>query len=262
MIILCAVAFAQAPSPSAKPIAPENENSRKARALLQQMIQALGGQAYLTFQTMEQEGQTYGFHDGKPTTLGAPFWQFYKFPDKTRVEVTKQRDIVYLYIGDKGYEKTYKGVAAMEPTQLRDYNRRHQHSLDIVLRQWLPDPGTALFYDGAAVAEQKPCDSVTLMNSKNDSVTIYIDSIKHLPVKKVFQWRDPADNLKNTEGQVYDNWRLEQGLMTAHTLLASHNGDTVSEQFLSVVRYNTNMPDAMFDTNVTYDPYKRSGPRQ
>jgi hypothetical protein len=250
--------FAQA-TPST---APENENSRKARALLKQMIDAMGGQAYLNIQTMEQEGRTYSFYNGKPNSLGTPFWRFFEFPDKDRTELTKQRDVAYINIGDRGYEKTYKGIAAMEPEQLRDYNRRHEHSLEIVLRKWLPDPGTALFYDGPAVAEQHPCDSVTLMNAKNDSVTIFIDSNKHLPVKKTFQWRDPADNLKNDEGEIFDNWRAEQGIMTPHTILRTHNGDTTNQRFLTVVRYNTAIPASMFDMSVTYDPYKRSSPRQ
>jgi hypothetical protein len=242
--------------------APENENSRKARVLLQQMIDAMGGPAYMGVQTIEQEGRTYSYYNGKPNSVGTPFWRFFKFPDKDRIELTKQRDVAYINVGDKGFEKTYKGIASMEPEQLRDYNRRHEHSLEIVLRKWLPDPTTALFYDGPKAAEQKMCDSVTLMNAKNDSVTIYIDSLKHLPVKKTFQWRDPADNLKNEEGEVYDNWREVQGVLTPHIILRSKNGDTTNQRFLTVVRYNTNIPDSMFDSNVTYDPYKRSGPRE
>ncbi|MGZ4787213.1 MAG: hypothetical protein ACXVZX_01760 [Terriglobales bacterium] len=266
LLLIAGSAFAQtAPAASQQkpgPVIPENENSRKARALLQQMINAMGGQAYLNIHTMEQEGRSYSYYNGQPNSGGIPFWRFYKLPDKDRTEVSKQRDVIYINVGDKGYEKTFKGVAPMEPDQLKDYQRRHEHSLEIVLRKWLPDPTTALFYDGPAVAEQKPCDTVTLMNAKNDSVTIYIESNNHLPVKKTFQWRDPMDNLKNTEGEVFDNWRLEQGIPTPHTILLSHNGDTIRQRFIAVVRYNTDIPDSMFDVTVSYDPYKKSGPRQ
>ena len=40
------------------------ENSRKAKALIEQGIQALGGQAYLNLHDMQQEGRTYSFHHG------------------------------------------------------------------------------------------------------------------------------------------------------------------------------------------------------
>jgi len=266
-VLMACVAVGQEPAPqnppaATKPIVPESANSRKARAILQQMIQALGGQAYLNVQTIEQEGRTFSYYNNQPNSMGIPFWRFEKLPDKERFELTKQRDVAYIYVGDKGYEKTYKGVAAMDPEQLRNYLRQHLHSLEYVLKVWLPDPTTALFYDGPAVAEQKPCDSVTLMNSKNDAVTIFINTENHLPVKKTFQWRDPADNLKNDEGETFDNWRMEQGIPTPHTIMRSHNGDTTNERFLTVVRYNTPMADSMFDASVTYDPYKRSGPRQ
>lgn len=243
-----------------KPI--ENANSRQARAILQQMIQALGGQNYLNIQTIEEEGRTYSYFNGQPNSGGTVFWAFYKLPDKERIEVTKQRDVVYIYVGDKGYEKTYKGVAAIEPDEMKKYWRQHLHSIEYILRVWLPDPTTALFYDGPAVAEQKPCDSVTLMNSKNDSVTLFINHENHLPVKKTFQWRDPLDNLKNDEGETYDNWRLEGGMPTAHTILRSHNGETTSERFLTSVKYNTPLPDSMFDASVTYDPYKEIKPKK
>ena len=269
LILVGTGAFGQADAPppqsSVAPprqIAPETDNSRKARAILQQMIQTLGGPAYLNIQTVQQEGRGYSFHNGRPEGGGVEFWSFYKYPDKTRVELTKQRDVADIYNGDEGFEKTYKGVAAVEPEQLRSYIRLRNHALDVVLRQWLSDPTTALFYNGPAVAEQKPCDSVTLFTAKNDAVTIYIDRNKHLPVKKTFDWRDPVDNLKNEEGEVYDNWKLTQGVMTPYIVMRSHNGDTSSERFLTVVTYNKEMPDEMFDANATYDPYKRSGPRQ
>lgn len=253
--------FGRQSQPAAGATAPktglnDNANAKKARALLQQMIDALGGQAYMDIQTIEQEGRTYSYYQGAPNSYGTPFWLFYKVPDKQRIELTKQRDVIYINVDDKGYEKTYKGVAPMEKEQLQNYIRLHEHSLEYVLRKWLPDPTTALFYDGPAVAEQKPCDSVTLFNARNDAVTIFINSENHLPVKKTFDWRDPTDNLKNTEGEIYDNWRLEQGFPTPHTILRTHNGETTNQRFLTTVKYNTPMPDSMFDVIPTYDPYK------
>ena len=43
---------------------------------------------------------------------GTLFWSFWKAPDKERVELTKQRDVIYIHTGDKGYEVTYKGTRA------------------------------------------------------------------------------------------------------------------------------------------------------
>jgi hypothetical protein len=247
---------------SAADPAPQDANAQKARAILDQCIQALGGQAWLNIQDMEQQGRTYGYSHGEPSSLGTVFWRFWKYPDKDRIELTKQRDVVYINVGDKGYEVTYKGTAAQEDKQLDDYNRRRDHSLEIVLRQWLNRPGTALFYDGPAVAEQKPADSVTILNAENDAVTLYIDNHTHLPIKKTFEWRDPTDRLKNIEGEVFDNWRSEQGIMTPHSILRSHNGDATNQRFITTVRCNVGIPDSMFQTTITYDPNKPAPKRR
>src|SRR5919109_5020605 len=102
--LLVSIAIGQS-SPPAQPSAPvEQESSRKARMLIDQMIQALGGPAYLGIQDASQEGRAYSFHHGEPNSLGVLFWRFYKFPDRERIELTKKRDVAYVYNGDKGYE--------------------------------------------------------------------------------------------------------------------------------------------------------------
>jgi hypothetical protein len=271
VVTMCALAAtAQTPQSSASSASSvanpgqtaQDANAQKARSLLDECIEAMGGQAWLNLQDMEQQGRSYAYSHDQPNSLGTLFWRFWKFPDKERVELTKQRDVVYINVGDKGYEVTYKGTATQEPDQLADYNRRHRHSLEVVLRQWLSQPGIALFYDGPAVAEQKPADSVTILTADNDSVTLFLDSHTHLPIKKTFEWRDPADRLKNIEGEIFDNWRLEQGIMTPHSLLRSHNGETTNQRFITNVRYNTGLADSLFQATITYDPNKRPAKRR
>ena len=103
------------------------------------------------------------------------FWRFYKFPDRDRVELTKKRDVVYVYRGDKGFEITYKGTRTDDPKAVSDYLRRREYSLDWVIRKWLSQPGIALFYEGHTIAAQKDTEQVTIMTASNQSVTLYID---------------------------------------------------------------------------------------
>jgi hypothetical protein len=242
---------ASAPSPTA-PVA--QENAIKAKTLIDQAIEALGGQAYLDIRDMSQQGRTYSFHRGEATSAGVLFWRFVKFPDKERVEVTKQRDVAYVYNGDKGYEITFKGTAGLDAKVLADYLRRRDHSLEWVLRRWIHEPGIALFYDGPAVAADKPADQVSVLNSQNDSVTLYFDSATHLPVKKVFTWRDPTDNLRNTEEEIYDAYRPTQGIMTPYSITRFYNGEMSNQRFLNTVTYNNGLNESMFEAKTTYDP--------
>jgi hypothetical protein len=241
---------------SSQSIPVDQENARKAKALLDQMIQALGGEAYLNLQDISQEGRTYGFHLGEPNGVGTLFWRFYKYPDKDRIELTKKRDVIELFTGDQGFEITYKGTRADDAKEVADYLRRREFSLDWVLRKWLSEPGVALFYEGATVADQKDAQQVTIMNARNQAVTIYINSNTHLPVKKTYSWRDPTDKQRNVESEVYDNYRLVQGIMTPFDVARYYNGDMSNQRFLNSVTYNQGLNDSMFEASVTYDPNK------
>src|ERR1700722_13987257 len=163
------------PTPS-QTVPNDQANAQKARQVLDQAIEALGGQAYLNITDAKLEGRGYSFHHGQPNSLGTVFWRFRKFPDKDRTEYTKKRDVIQIYNGDKGYEITYKGIRPLDQKDEVDaYLRRRHYSLDIVLRQWLNQPGVALFYEGQTVAAQKQADQVTIMNNKNEAVTLNID---------------------------------------------------------------------------------------
>lgn len=248
LVVLAVMALAQSElAPPSQSIPVDQENARKARSVLDQAIQALGGNAYLNLTDVAQEGRTYSFYHGRPNSLGIVFWRFYKFPEKERVELTKRRDVIYVYNGDKGYEITYKGAHAEDPKELADYLRRRHCALDGVLRKWLLEPGVALFYEGETVTEGKTVDQVTVMNSHNEAVTLYLDSADHLPVKKTYSWRDATDKQRNVEAEVYDNYREIQGIMTPHTVTRFYNGDMSGQRFLTAVAYNTGLSDSQFE---------------
>jgi len=241
---------------SSQPANAADQNASKARELVDQAIQALGGQNYLGIRDREQQGRGYSFHHGRPNGGGSVFWSFSEFPDKERVEITKERDIAELYVGNKGYEITYKGAHPIEQKDLTDYLRRRQFSLDTVLRTWTHDPGVIFLYEGAATAAQHPALQVTLINAKNESVTLDFDSDTHLPVRKAFEWRDPVDRQKNLEEEVYENYRQVSGIMAPYNVTRYFNGDMASQRFLNSVTINQGLDPAMFDPNSGYNPNK------
>jgi hypothetical protein len=233
ILLLATLVLAQSDSaPPSQTIPVDQENAHRARAVLEQAIQALGGQAYLNIQDISQEGRTFSFHNGRPNSLGVIFWRFYKFPDK-------------------GTEITYKGPHPMDPKDLTEYVRRRHFSLDWVLRKWLSEPGVALFYEGQTVAEEKPVEQVTVMNAHNEGVTLYVNTDDHLPVKKTYSWRDATDKQRNIEDEVYDNYRPVQGIMTPHTITRFYNGDMSGQRFLSSVSYNQGISDSQFEAGAS-----------
>jgi hypothetical protein len=237
----------------------DQENAHKARALLEQAIQALGGDAYLRINDVEQEGRTYSFYHGRPTSNGVLFWRFVEYPGKERIDLTKERDVAMVYSGDKGYEITFKGTHPVEKKDLDDYLRRRTFSLENILRSWINDPTVALLFDGTALAGNLTAQQVTLINAKDEAVHIFLDVDTHLPIKKSFSWRDPVDKERNTEEEIYDNYRPVQGVMTPWGFTRYFNGDMQSQRFFSVIHYNQGVTEAMFDPNSGYGSAKPAG---
>ena len=278
ILLLCALGVAQSVPTSAPAATPainlnDSDNARKARALLDQTIQAEGGDAYLTYVSKEESGRYYPLYHGRTNSLGIPYNYYIEYPDKDRFEVlrlkdihiipgqidiggikSKEFDIVLIHNGNKGYETTYKGTAAQDPDDLENYLRRRQHSLEWVFRKWIRDPNVALFYDGPSVVDSKVTEGVTLLNSQNDSVSVYLDQITHYPIKISYSWRDPKDKQKNVEDEVYDGYKLVQGIWTAHSITRYFNGETSQQRFIATASYNLKLPDSMFEAAVTYDP--------
>ncbi len=237
--------------------AANDPNVQRAKALLQQSVQALGGQAWLNIQDMREDGRSYRFHHGDPSGGGVQYWRFWKWPDKERDELTKQRDVIDIFNGDQGWEITYKGTHPMDPDDLKEYLRRKDYTLEQVLRRWINEPGTAIFYEGAGLANNRSVEQVTIMNAKNQAVTISIDSQSHLPIKTAFELRDPQTGDRDQEAVIYDNYHVMQGIATPLSLTWFHNGDMLRQRFRHAVEYNVGIPESKFEATATPAPVKR-----
>jgi hypothetical protein len=251
----------------------EDQSTEKARALLDKAIEALGGTAYLTYSTRSEEGRSYSLYHSQSRGTGTIYRRFYRYADKDRVEFALEKgigvydlipfpipvpegksnhktDVALIHNGDKGYEVSFKGTELEDAKDTTDYLRRRERSLEWVLRKWIHEPGVALFYDGTALGNANLADKVTITNSRNQSVTLFLDTTTHLPVKKSFAWRDQTDKYQNVEEEAYDNYKPVQGIMTPYTLSRYYNGDLVSERFLSKVKYNDELADSLFDASL------------
>jgi len=279
-LVLITSAFAQTPAPaqSTPPAAvpspvpggwptaqfatAKDPGVQKALQILNQMIGALGGDAWLNVTSMSSEGRAYSFYHGQPNSLSILYWRFWEWPDKERVELTKQRDVVELLVGDKGYEITYKGTATQEPKELEESLRRREHSLEWVVRKWLPAPGTMILYSGTAMVERNLADQITVLSANNDSVTLSIDGQTHLPVRVSYSWRDPMDRQFDEASTVFGNYKAVQGVQTPFSVVQYRNDEMSGQRFLTAATYNTALAPSLFEMKgITYNPGTQKPPK-
>lgn len=218
------------------------KNATQARAVLDAMVQAMGGPAWLNMKNQMRQGHLAGFDHGQPGEGTTDYWEYHAWPDQDRLEFTKHRDVVQFYVGRQGWEVTYRGKKALPQEQVDDYLRRRDHSIETVVKYWLNDPKTILVYEGQRLAERHLADQVTLISAQNEAVTIQTDTQTHLPLRRTFEWRDPVFKDKNVDAEEYDDYHTFDGIPTAFTITRFKNDEIIRQYFMVHVTYNQQLP--------------------
>jgi hypothetical protein len=261
-LLLCALTphlHAQASAiPSAQTSVDINDPTA-GRKLLDQMLAALGGPAWLNRADYFAAGQSGTFYKGTANPYVMQFERYIRLSPfaERQIIVSKQgvlipttkRDVAEIWTADNGYEVTYKGKKELPQKDVTEFYLYQHHSLDTVMLQWLKQPGVLITYSGTEFIERKVADKVSILTTTNDGVTLDLDESTHLPISLTFQWRDPTYHDFNTEVQEFDDYHPVEGIMTPLTLTRFHNGDMITQVYLKQVHYNIHFPPDLFDPN-------------
>jgi hypothetical protein len=246
---------------AAPPTVPGQTSEQRGRILIDQMIAAIGGQAWLNRTTMQSEGRTSSFFHGQPNPYTTGYHDLRRFPasglsEAERIGFLTERgmimpgqkiDVVQIWKEGHGYEVTYKGQTELPKEQVADYYRRRDHSIEVVVHSWISAPGVVIVSEGTDMVERRLCDKVTVLTANNDAVTFELEASTHLPVRRTFQWRNPQFNDFDEEQETYDDYHTIQGLPTPMTITRYHNGDMSSQRYLTKVEYNIPAVPDLFD---------------
>jgi hypothetical protein len=226
--------------PSAAPAQVAGQTpEQRGRKLLDEMLEALGGNAWLNRRNLQERGHLARFFRGAPTGIVIDFTATHQFPTASRMEAQrigfitdksiifpgKKIDIVQIWTAGKGYEVTYKGEAELPKDQVADFYRRQDHSIESIYRTWLKAPDVMVVAEGTTMVERRLADKVTILSANNDAVTV-----------------DDAEE--------YADYHTIQGLPTALTITRYHNGDMASQTFLLKVEYDVDIPADNFNPEV------------
>ena len=263
--------------PSAAPASSTTGQSdtERGRQLIDQMIAALGGQAWLDRSSMLADGRGTSFFHGEPNPYISEYHEAVRYarPNATppvtfadRVGFLTERgmiipgkkiDVVQITIDRKGYEVSYKGKIEPPQNLVDDSNRRHDHSIDVVVRDWIHAPGVMIVYEGQKLIDRRLTDQVTVLTANNDAVTLYLDAATHLPIRRNFHWRNPQFKDFDEESETFDDYHTIQGIATPMTLTNYHNGDMSSQNYLTKVNYNEPLDPDLFNPDAVATKLKK-----
>lgn len=222
-------------------------NAAQARAAIEAMVQALGGDLWLNINNTERQGHVAAFYHGNPNVGTEETFEFHQWPDHDRIDVTKHRDVVQFIVARQGWEVTYRGKHPLDKDIVDDFLRRRDHSIETAVKVWMKNPSTILLYEGQHMVERHLGEQVTLISPQNEAITITLDVQTHLPLARTFQWRDPVYHDKNTDTEEYDDYHTIDGFPTPFTITRLKNGDTVRQYYLDRIVFNQNLPADFWD---------------
>ncbi len=236
-----------------------DESAAKAKQVLQQAIDSLGGAAYLNVQDATCTGDISQFdHSGAMTGYGK-FILFSMPPDKQRQENLPKRNIIYVFNGDNGWTLDRGGVGDALATDLAAFQGDLEIDINNILRRRIHEPGMIFRYDGQDVVNLKEVDWVELVDGGDRTFRIAISRSTHLPVEKTTETQDPDTRMRTVQIEDYSNYQLIQGIQTPFQITRWRNQMHVYQAFFTDCQYNTNLSVSLFTRQSLEDRWDQLG---
>ena len=243
LFVLCAVAPLRAQNPDE--LLPA-DSAAKAKGILEQAIDGLGGQEYLNARNSDCTGRYAQFeHSG---ALGGflQVRELWQTPDSNRIEYGNKDNIVDLYAGGHGWSLDRGGVSELPAKAVNDYQEQLKTGVNMVLRFRLNEDGIILRYGGTDVVDLKQVDWAEVADRAGHSVRIAIDRKTHLPVRSMVVTRDPDTGDRIETETRFSNYQLIDGVQTPLQVVRMRNGLQVYQVFFDSCHYNANLPADYF----------------
>lgn len=236
------------------------ESAVKAKGILEQAIDGLGGPAYLNVKNSDCEARLAQFDSSGAAAGSLEITLVKEPPDKTRMElhgdnyitnifyyeVHGKSTVVNIYAGDQGWLLDKGGVEDLSANARADYQEQLKSDLHTILRQRMNDPSLTLRYGGTDIVDLKQVDWVEASDHAQLNVRIAIDRKTHLPVRTVAAVQDSRASARIPLESRYSNYQLLDGVQTAMQVV-HYRKDVQSDQlFVRGCHYNENLPPDYF----------------
>jgi len=226
-------------------------SAAKAKAILQQAIDGLGGAAYLNVHNSDCTGRLAQFqHSGEIGGYIAGR-EYREMPDKFRMEYDPKAIIVNIYAGDKGWSLDRSGVSEVPAEDIADYQEQLRMQMGNVLRNRMNESGLFFRYGGRDVVDLKEADWVEI-GDQGRTLRIAVGRNDHLPIRSVLMARDPKTGEKTERSTYYTTYHPIEGIQTAFRESRFLNGRQVYQVFWESCAYNVELP-ANFFTRASLD---------
>ena len=217
----------------------------KAQQLLDGLLQALGGPAFLHFKTMTTRGRAFSIQDEKTVGM-APYTSATEYPDKRRFSYGKKEPVILINNGDHAWELDRYGLTAQFPEQAYRWQVSNRYSLENLLRLRIHEPGMLIQAGGTDFVDNVPTQEIEITEPRGGRVRLDLNRQTLLPVRIIYRVQNPKTLEWDEFADTYGDYRSVQGIATPMHLARWLNGERVSETYRNEVRYDEDYPAGYF----------------
>lgn len=225
------------------------QSTSAAKQLLDAMIRALGGNAFLNVKEIQTNGRFFTFKRDEVASSDL-YVDYVKFPDMERTEFGREREkTIQINRGTEGWMVTPapkgKGdpqIQEQSPAQTQTFLDNFRTSFDYMVRFVVNAPRSSILVTGSEVVDFRRADVVEVRDAEKNLMRIYIDRETHLPLK--VQTR--LSNESKVHEEIYANWHEFDGVMTPLMVVRYQDNAKTMEIRAETAKYNAGFPESLF----------------
>jgi len=236
---------ANPPATPSKPAEPPSRIDPKAQQLLDRVVQALGGPAFLKVKRLTTRGRIYAISN-EATAAFAPFDSFVEFPDKRRFSYGKNPPVILINNGDQAWELDRMGMTTQLPEQVRRWKISTYYSLENLLRLRIHEPGMLIQLGGVDFVDNVATVCLDMVDAQGTQLKLDLNRQTLLPVSVTYRVRNPKTEDWNDFADVYSDYHNIDGVMTPMHIARFMDDERVSEVFRNFAHYDDEYPSTYF----------------
>jgi hypothetical protein len=246
------------------PVRAAETHEQRGKRVIDEAIEALGGQAFLHMEDRVESGRAYSFYREQISGLSvATIYTRYIVPAPGKIGLRereafgKDQSSADLFTEEGAWEITFRGARLLEDQRYETYLDSTLHNIFYILRQRLNEPGLQFYSQGADIYENLPVEIVDITDADGRTVTVYFSQSTKLPVRQSFKRRNPLYKDFDTEVSIFAKYRdVGGGVKWPWDIRRDRNGQKIYEMYSESVEINKDLKDDLFSlpTNVKVLP--------
>jgi len=250
----------------------------KAKQVVQQVVNALGGTAFLYVHDTDCDGRVAQFGHNEELMGFTEFRDLWILPDKNRTEyiakgqntitaflmgadglgITHGGAMITVYNGNEGWQLDKSGVSDQPEDLIKNFNEEVKSGMNNMLRTRMNEAGVEVRYAGTDLIDLREAEWIEFTDREHRELRLGVDKTSHLPLRWVVATRDPDTRVRTEISTSYTKYVSVDGVKMPMSIIRARNDQKISQTFLSECKYNSSLEAQLF-TRASLEEVKKKG---